>query len=223
MRPVLYQAINLMTTPCPLCAASNTVFFSRDKQREYWQCTRCKLVFVPPAFWVTPDKEREQYDLHENNPVDEGYRRFLSRVAEPLLQRLQKPSLGLDFGCGPGPTLSLMLEEYGHSVALYDKFYFPNACVWQGQYHFITATEVFEHLHDPLTEIEQLWQHLLLGGYLVVMTKRVIDEAAFSAWHYKNDPTHIIFFSNETFAWLAARLNAGLEVLSADVVLFTKL
>jgi len=27
-------------------------------------------------------------------------------------------SLGLDFGSGPGPTLSLMLEEQGHRVAI---------------------------------------------------------------------------------------------------------
>ncbi|WP_143711219.1 methyltransferase domain-containing protein [Shewanella piezotolerans] len=41
------------------------------------------------------------------------------------------------------------------------------------------------------------------GATLVVMTKRVIDKAAFTQWHYKRDLTHICFYSIETFKWIA--------------------
>jgi hypothetical protein len=54
------------------------------------------------------------------------------------------------------------------------------------------------------------------------MTKRVIDRARFAAWHYTNDPTHVCFFSRETFTWLAVRWGARLEVLAPDIVMFQK-
>jgi len=54
------------------------------------------------------------------------------------------------------------------------------------------------------------------------MTKRVLDRQAFSSWHYKNDPTHVCFFSIKTFQWIAARWGADLTVPEKDVVLFTK-
>ncbi|MGB2360319.1 MAG: methyltransferase, partial [Porticoccaceae bacterium] len=58
--------------------------------------------------------EKAIYDQHQNSPDDLQYRRFLSRLTEPLLERLGPCSRGLDFGCGPGPTLSVMMAEQGH-------------------------------------------------------------------------------------------------------------
>ena len=54
------------------------------------------------------------------------------------------------------------------------------------------------------------------------MTKLVLDEAAFSRWHYKNDPTHVVFFSQQTWQWWALQKSARLEQHGADVVLLHK-
>lgn len=54
------------------------------------------------------------------------------------------------------------------------------------------------------------------------MTKRVHSLETFRGWHYKRDPTHVCFFSLDTFAWLADRLAAHWLVVSDDVVLFQK-
>jgi hypothetical protein len=54
------------------------------------------------------------------------------------------------------------------------------------------------------------------------MTKRVIDREAFSRCHYKSDPTHVCFFSTETFQWLADHWRSILIFPSKDVVLFAK-
>lgn len=207
---------------CPLCRNSGVQAFARDAARNYYQCGRCNLVFVPPEFHLPAAGEKAQYDLHSN--LDEpGYRRFLQRVCHPLLERLDAAASGLDFGCGPGPVLATMLREQGHSVALYDQFYFPDKCVLLQQYDFITATEVFEHLQYPQQEIETLWSCLRSGGTLALMTKLVRDQAAFSIWHYKTDPTHIIFFSLKTFEFLAQHLQAQLEFFGSDVILLRKL
>jgi len=52
----------------------------------------------------------------KNSPDDPRYRAFLSRLFIPLNERIAPESCGLDFGSGPGPTLSVMFEEQGHTM-----------------------------------------------------------------------------------------------------------
>jgi hypothetical protein len=207
---------------CPLCSNTQSQFYLRDNRREYWHCDVCALVFVLPVFYLSADAEKQEYDLHENAEHDEGYRHFLKRLAEPLLLNLDSPSEGLDFGCGPAPVLANLLREAGHKLALYDYFYQRDESVWQQTYAFIAATEVVEHLHHPGRELSRLWASLKPGGYLAVMTKLVIDADAFSRWHYKNDLTHVCFFSTATFIWLAEQYSASLEFVGKDVIFLRK-
>lgn len=207
---------------CPLCSENQTRFYFEDKHRCYFQCSRCELVFVSQDQRLDAVTEKAHYDHHENNPDDQGYRRFLSRLALPLIERLAAGSTGLDFGCGPGPALAHMLREAGHTVALYDIYYQPDASVLKKTYDFVTATEVIEHLYDP-QEIWSKWLNLVKpGGWIGIMTKQVIDIEAFASWHYKYDPTHVIFFSRATFRYLAARDKLELEFIGNDVILLRK-
>ena len=107
-------------------------------------------------------------------------------------------------------------------MELYDPFYAPDIEALERQYDFITASEVVEHLHHPRRDLDRLWACLKPNGTLGIMTKRVIDGEAFRAWHYKADPTHVCFFSIETFRWLANHWSATWAVAGKDVVLFTK-
>jgi hypothetical protein len=211
-----------MNRTCPLCRSPEASDFHRDSRRDYHRCHNCNLVFVPPAHQLSASEEKAEYDLHRNSPEDGGYRRFLSRLFLPMQELLPPGSRGLDFGSGPGPTLSGMFREAGHSVATYDKFYAPEVAVFAERYDFITATEVVEHLSDPHQELARMWACLRPGGWLGIMTKLALDPEAFARWHYKNDPTHLCFFSRTTFAWLAAHWQAELTFTGSDVILFQK-
>ncbi len=210
------------TLRCPLCDGGRTENYFLDRRRPYLRCAICALVFVPPSYHLDREAEKAEYDLHDNRVDDPGYRRFLSRLAEPLLQRLPPASSGLDFGCGPGPALAAVLAGAGHSVALYDLFYFPDPRVLNARYDFICATEVVEHLHRPGAELDRLWQCLRPGGWLGVMTKLLRSREAFAGWHYKNDATHVCFFSEATWRWWADARGATLERVGADVMLLRK-
>lgn len=208
--------------PCPLCGIDGAVHFHQDARRDYYRCPRCALVHVPAANRLLPEAERAVYDQHENSPDDPGYRRFLGRLFTPLQARLAPGAQGLDFGAGPGPTLSVMFEEAGHPMAIYDPFYAPYPEVLERRYDFITATEVVEHLFAPGHELERLASRLRPGGWLGLMTKRVTSKEAFVGWHYILDPTHVCFFSEATFHWLARHLGMRVEFPAADVVLLQK-
>ena len=207
---------------CPLCGSSRTRHRLSDERRHYHDCAQCGLVFVPERFFLPPSQEKALYDMHENDPRDMNYRGFLSRLFEPMLERLPRHASGLDFGSGPGPALSLMFEEQGHRMRIYDHFYAPDRSALAGEYDFITATEVVEHLHRPAMELERLWSLLRPGGWLGIMTSRHDAVEEFAAWHYKNDPTHVIFFSRRTFGWLADAWGTEPLFPRSDVVLLQK-
>lgn len=207
---------------CPLCGEEGPDRFHQDRYRDYYRCVNCRLVFVPPSQFLSREQEKARYDLHENSADDAGYVKFLAKLFDPVSARLAPGSHGLDFGSGPGPTLSLMFEKAGHTVDLYDPFYAPDATVFERQYDFITASEVLEHLHNPRGELDRLWGILKRGGWLGIMTKRARDAKAFKGWHYKDDDTHVIFFSDATFEWLGREWGVAPEFEGNDVVMFRK-
>lgn len=210
------------TLACPLCREEDARAYHQDRFREYYRCPACCLVFVPHWQFLPAEEEKKRYDQHRNSPDDPDYRGFLGRLFLPLRQRLAPGSEGLDFGSGPGPTLSLMFEEAGHSMTIFDPFYADHPAALERRYDFITTTEVVEHLHDPGRELDRLWACLKEGGWLGIMTGHAGDEEAFSQWYYKKDPTHVCFFSRRTFAWLARRWETEAVFLENDVVLLRK-
>jgi hypothetical protein len=213
---------NFTDQSCPLCHLTDIAHFFRIRERDYLSCRTCHVIFVPAEQYVSPDEEKAQYDHHDNRPDDPDYRAFLSRVFLPMHHRLPPRSRGLDFGSGPGPTLSLMFEEAGHRMAIYDYFYAPTLSILDQPYDFITATEVVEHLHRPGYELERLWSLLKPGGILGIMTQLVPTEKLFADWYYLKDPTHVCFFSRSTCTWLAEHWQAELTFSAHNVMLFHK-
>lgn len=57
--------------------------FLQRQKRAYFQCQQCFLVFADRTTLLTAEQEKAQYDLHQNQLDDQGYRKFLSRLASP--------------------------------------------------------------------------------------------------------------------------------------------
>jgi transcription initiation factor TFIIIB Brf1 subunit/transcription initiation factor TFIIB len=208
---------------CPLCEQPPDAFCS-DRARDYLQCPQCGLVFVPDEHLLSPAEEKERYDHHQNNPADSGYRNFLNRLFQPLEKKLFPGACGLDFGCGPGPTLSLMFEEAGYECSIYDLYYANDSSVFDRRYDFLTCSETMEHMYRPGEEFERFVKLVKPGGWIGIMTQ-LHDEApvSFERWHYKDDETHVRFFSKRSFQWLEKRHDLRLEFHSDSVILFQTL
>ncbi|WVM93761.1 class I SAM-dependent methyltransferase [Halopseudomonas pachastrellae] len=190
--------------PCPLCSSPAHWMLS-DRKRSYWQCERVSDGARARAMAMTAKQEKAEYDRPRKPPrmiraTGAFSRAWRAAAAAPAAGQLLRLWL-----C-PGPALALMLREQGHQVSLHDLYYHPNPAALEQQWDFITATEVVEHLAAPRAVLEQLWRCLKPGGWLGLMTKRVTNPEAFSTWHYKSDPTHISFFSEHSFHWLAQTL-----------------
>ena len=205
---------------CPICETGQAQAFQSVAGRDYWRCPQCLGTFLEPSQRPTPEAERAEYDLHHNDADDPGYRRHLMRLAEPLLARLPPGAAGLDWGCGPTPALAAWLAQAGHPMAVYDPFFAPDAAVLTRRYDFITCTEVAEHFHHPAAEFRRLASLLRPGGWLGLMTRRQTDDARFAGWHYRRDPTHVVFYRADTLHWIARQHGWSCELIGPDIALF---
>ncbi len=213
---------------CPLCSLDNSFkyFEKTEKNRGvkiYFQCKRCELVFLDPGFHLLPEEEKTVYNFHQNCLENEGYVSFLRKLANPLMLKLSKNSTGLDFGCGPGPTMSTILNKSGFEVFNYDPYYFPDSSLLKNKYDFITCTEVAEHFYQPKKEFI-LFDNLLKENfsYLGIMTQLLPKGTGFRSWWYHRDPTHVSIYSLKTLLWISEWMGWKMEIPENGVVIYSK-
>ncbi len=169
------------------------------------------------------EEESKRYSYHQNSNQDQGYVDFLNRLVSPLTKFLPKEFTSLDYGCGPAPTVSRLLKEKGGDVHDYDPLFFPHKNLLNEKYDVVTSTEVVEHFKNPSVSWDELTSLIKPSGVLAVMTQFLPEDVDYQAWWYKNDPTHVVFYNDKTFAFLANRF--GLEIVFKDqksVVIFRK-
>ena len=207
---------------CPLCFSEHVREFATVDDKQYLRCDVCQLTVLSSEYHLDEDAELARYQLHENSPDDPRYREFLSRLSTHLVPKLPSAAEGLDFGSGPGPTLSVMLEEQGFRMNLYDPFFAPSADAFDRTYDFITSTETVEHFYQPGKEFRLLDGLLRSNGWLGVMTEMLEPEVDFTRWWYHREPTHVCFYTRETMAWIAERHNWRVEFPRRNVTLFQK-
>ena len=200
---------------CKICGSSNLELL--DIQNKYYHCQECEVIFIDPAEIVAPTEEKERYEGHDNNHQNEGYVKMFENFIDDLIQpniNLKEINDVLEFGCGPGPVLADLLESEGLKVNRYDPYFFPDKVFLDKKYDLITSTEVFEHFSDPVKEMELLTSHLREDSYLAVMTSFHPGPEEFEDWWYKWDPTHIVFYNQNTFKKIASAFD--LEIVYTD-------
>lgn len=152
-----------------------------------------------------PDRieEEERYKAHQNSPQDAGYVRFLNQAIAPALGHLNATMRGLDYGCGPVPTLSGLLLTHGLQCQNYDPYFYPD--VPDKNFDFIFSTEVVEHFFYPCLAFQHINELLNPGGILTIMTEQWHTLEKFSEWHYAKDMTHVSFYHANTIAYICTR------------------
>lgn len=203
-----------MNPACLLCQHTFTGQYLASEEFSFFECPNCGIVFKSPSIFLNRTEEKKRYLKHENRVDDEGYRAFVSPVVEHILANFDPAKKGLDFGAGPGPVVAKMLNEKGYKVDLYDPFFYPNKDALHNTYDFIFCCEVIEHFHSPASEFKLLRKLLNSKGSLICMTHLLPKKESFSDWYYKNDSTHVVFYSEKSIQWI--KENFGFSQVSID-------
>jgi len=210
---------------CKICQADVSLLSDSKKELSYYRCCSCGFVYLDDKFIVDKESEKSQYDMHENSFESAGYVKMFEDFIEKAILPYEKDiNNSLEFGCGSGPVLAELLRRKGLSVDIYDLYFYPKK-VYEGKtYDLITSTEVFEHLRNPIEVLKLLVEHTNDKGYIVLMTKfPPKDDKEFLAWWYRRDPTHISFFTPESFEVMAEKVGLKvLKIIDNNIVVFQK-
>ena len=199
---------------CILCQSNKTALYYQDHNRRYCNCSTCGCVFIPHEELPGFKEEKERYLSHQNDVEDRGFQKFVSPMVKAIKKNHTTKEKGLDFGAGTGPVVSKLLRDLNYKMALYDPFFHPNKDPLNNSYDFIVCCEVIEHLHNPLKEFILLKKLLNQIGVLYCMTDLLPEKEDFKNWYYKNDFTHVIFYTPKTLQWIQKKV--GFKHLSID-------
>lgn len=195
---------------CTLCSGNSIPFF----QDRYFRCTTCNGVFMDSEFFVESTEEKQRYEEHNNDIHDPGFQKFVAPITESVLKDFHQNAIGLDFGSGTAPVISHVLSQMGYEMYQYDVFFAPDEETLTRKYDFIACCEVVEHFHKPGQEFKLLRSLLKPSGKLYIMTNMITKPDRFENWYYRRDPTHVFFYTPETFEYIKEEF--GFDGLTID-------
>lgn len=188
---------------CPLCNSQGAPF----QNVQFRKCSWCQSVFRCPEFFMSLGKEKARYEEHNNDIKNTGYQKFVTPIVDEVLKNHINQEVWLDFWAGTWPVISHLLWQKWFNLCLYDPFFHNEPKLLLQKYDFIIACEVIEHFHNPKKEFELLHSLLRPNGKLYIMTDLYSPEIDFSNWYYKNDKTHVFFYTEQAFKWIQDNWN----------------
>lgn len=206
---------------CPLCG-SKTNYYLSFRHKDYRICYNCDSVFLDEKDIISKDKEMKRYSLHNTSINDSGYLKFIKPLLDYVMQKFKNSDKGLDFGCGIEGVAAEYLSTNGLSVDLYDPYFHDNKHLLSETYDFIISIEVVEHFNNPDKEFGLLHKMLKKGGQLVLMTDLLSENTNFLNWYYKNDETHVFFYSPKTFLYIKEKYGFDSIFVNDRLIVLTK-
>ena len=203
---------------CPLCDRSSSI--QRQYSPQFYNCNNCGAIFRHSRYYLSLEKEKERYLLHNNNVEDARYQAFVNPIIDEVCRSFDSKSNGLDFGAGTGPVISKLLMEKGYQMSLWDPFFHFDESVLNDRYDFVVCCETMEHFHNPLKEFELMRTLLTPGGKLCCMSELLPKDISFNDWYYKNDPTHVVFYSEENLKWIKENVGFSKVILDRRLIVF---
>jgi hypothetical protein len=185
---------------CPLCAHEAALFY--QNKQNYFKCNNCHSLFVDTEKRPDMIQEKARYELHNDDVEDKGYQNFVSPMTSAIMSDYPRQSRGLDFGAGIGPIISKVLQDAGWNIEQYDPFFHDYPELLKKKYDYVACCEVAEHFYNPRKEFGLLKKLLDVNAKLYVMTDLYDESIDFSKWYYKNDMTHVFFYTKESFEWI---------------------
>ncbi|NKF52065.1 class I SAM-dependent methyltransferase [Shewanella sp. WXL01] len=207
---------------CPLCS-HQADFFIQDKKRAFYLCLHCGLVFAAPSSHLLPNVERQRYGRANKAAKQKQLSQFVFPLLAQITQQQPQTHLtGLNFGRVLDENSIDEINAAGHTLNQYDPFFAANPEVLKQDYDFVCCYRVFEHFRSPQKEWRLLSQLVRPGGWLAISTPLLSNLNQFAKWHYKTNPTHVSFYQQATFEYMAAVSGFDLLFASKDFILMQK-
>ncbi len=219
------------STNCKICGKTSYKIFKAKLlykyEVNYYCCSDCKFIQTEEPFWLE-EAYTKAISIFDTGQVARNLSnaKILKSVMPFLLKNPQELKY-LDYGGGYGILVRLM-RDIGYDFFWYDK-YCPNLFATgfeankNNSYSVITAFELFEHLSDPLNEIQNMFT-FSTPDFLIFSTNIYIKEIPGKDWWYYSFETgqHISIYHLETLKYIANKFNFYLLTDNHNLHIFTK-
>lgn len=217
---------------CKICSAQTTLLFTATVlykyEVNYFQCPECRFIQTEKPYWL-----------------NEAYNKAITRLDIGLISRnktyadriegffqknlITSDGIYLDYGGGYGMFVRMMRDKgynFFRQDIYCDNLFAENFDLtdFTDATHFdlLTAFEIFEHLEDPLTEIQQMlsYSHCILFSTLL-QPNNIADV---KSWWYVVPETgqHIALYDIETLKLIAKKFDLILYSNNLDVHILSK-
>lgn len=205
---------------CKICNNKSKQIFVKKilgkYEAQYFQCVSCNFIQVKNPHWLN-----EAY-VEAISSLDTGLvsrNLYLSSVTEALITKyFDYRKKFIDYGGGYGLFVRLMRDR-GFDFYRQDKYcqnlfaiYFDvnDLIKSDTKFELLTAFELFEHLEDPLAEVEKM---LKFADSILFSTelqpKNIIEREDW--WYFSPESgQHISFYTKESLEALAEKFNLNL-------------
>ncbi|MFZ4857474.1 MAG: class I SAM-dependent methyltransferase [Desulfuromonadaceae bacterium] len=188
-------------------------FLVFEDSRPFYICCNCGLIFTECS--LSRAQKNEHYQSQHANPFD------WLKEAEALLRLVSfavVPRKIFDFGSGSG-FLAAAFKSLGYEVTTYEPLLHGE--FKRNNYNcsndLVILNQVIEHVEDIDSLVDNVYSVTEPGGIIFVatlMTDAITDELSrfqeqFKKWWYKDDQTHISFFSQCTFEYICANKDSN--------------
>lgn len=203
---------------CKVCSAESASF-SRAKilnshDVEYFRCPACGFVQTEEPYWLA-EAYADAISFADVGLVQRNLRR-VPIVTALIGTFFQAGGKFIDYGGGYGLLVRLMRDagfdfyrSDRHCANLLARGFEANP-EGDGTYELLTAMELFEHLADPVAEIERM---LGYSRSIFFTTLLLPDQAPQPGdwWYYVPDQgQHISFYTRKSLAVIAERFGLAL-------------
>jgi hypothetical protein len=218
---------------CKICNSSIQHLFSEKVLLKYnvnyYRCQKCGFIQTETPYWLE-EAYKESISACDVGVAQRGllWRAALRRIINSFFDSSAK---FVDFGGGTGLLVRLM-RDLGFDFYRYDLYGansfargFDVIDIQDGNIKFelLTAFEVFEHLENPLSDIEQMFR--LSDSLLFSTLLQPLDLARLNPqdWDYFSPETgqHIAFYTSEALNEIALKFGCNLYSDGEDVHLLT--
>jgi len=204
---------------CNICGAPTELAFRTrilgKYDAAYLRCTACGFIQVEAPHWLDEAYSSAVAEI-DLGPINRAL--IGSRLVENLILACFDPNARyVDWGGGYG-VFTRMMRDLGYDFYWADRycenlFAKPFEADPSQRYELLTAFELFEHLVDPLAEIEQM---LTLAPNIFFSTLLVPPNVQPNWWYFLPETgQHIALYTREALEEIARRF--GLH-LSSDGV-----
>ncbi|MCX6738751.1 MAG: class I SAM-dependent methyltransferase [Candidatus Parcubacteria bacterium] len=205
---------------CKICQNKTKLIFTavilKKFTADYFHCPFCKAVQTSEPKWL---KEAYSDAITKQDTGLISRNIACARLTLDIAKKCFNPKKRfLDYAGGYGMLVRLM-RDGGLDFYLYDQycqnlfakdFGIEKLSSKKDRYELITAFEVFEHLVDPMTEIEEIFCHT--DSILFSTTLLPKDKEINQKWNYLglDHGQHIFFYSKKTLEFIAKKFHKNL-------------